>query len=193
MVAFPDPRRRHPFHMHDMILGQPAFVEEALQRTAAADGGSFLGRPRRLVLTGCGTSFHAAMYGARVFHEVMPSVPVLAIHAYDLAFGSSVPADATVLGVSHSGSTPTTNRSEEHTSELQSLAYLVCRLLLEKKKTKRSNKRMPATSACRCTIGLTGSGFSGNRKIRQKKGSRFQTSRNAAQSIRASPTAICSS
>src|SRR2546425_1017236 len=29
-----------------------------------------------------------------------------------------------------------TQRSEEHTSELQSLAYLVCRLLLEKKKTK---------------------------------------------------------
>src|SRR2546425_7842782 len=29
-------------------------------------------------------------------------------------------------------------RSEEHTSELQSLAYLVCRLLLEKKK-KRQN------------------------------------------------------
>src|SRR5687767_15561429 len=27
-----------------------------------------------------------------------------------------------------------TERSEEHTSELQSLAYLVCRLLLEKKK-----------------------------------------------------------
>src|SRR2546425_7597229 len=31
--------------------------------------------------------------------------------------------------------TPTCGRSEEHTSELQSLAYLVCRLLLEKKKT----------------------------------------------------------
>src|SRR2546425_9510308 len=30
-------------------------------------------------------------------------------------------------------------RSEEHTSELQSLAYLVCRLLLEKKK-KKNNK-----------------------------------------------------
>src|SRR2546425_7558338 len=30
--------------------------------------------------------------------------------------------------------TGTGNRSEEHTSELQSLAYLVCRLLLEKKK-----------------------------------------------------------
>src|SRR5687767_15617152 len=31
------------------------------------------------------------------------------------------------------------HRSEEHTSELQSLAYLVCRLLLEKKKKKKTN------------------------------------------------------
>src|SRR2546422_8479052 len=110
MVAFLDPRRRHPFHMHDMILGQPAFVAEALRRTSEADGSSFLGRPRRLVLTGCGTSFHAAMYGARVFQEVMPSVPVLAIHAYDLAFGSSVPANARVLVGTHGGAQPTPNR-----------------------------------------------------------------------------------
>src|SRR5687767_15176291 len=33
-----------------------------------------------------------------------------------------------------------TARSEEHTSELQSLAYLVCRLLLEKKKKKKLRK-----------------------------------------------------
>src|SRR5205823_15080556 len=32
-------------------------------------------------------------------------------------------------------STTSCHRSEEHTSELQSLAYLVCRLLLEKKNT----------------------------------------------------------
>src|SRR3989441_7477918 len=32
---------------------------------------------------------------------------------------------------------PWEKRSEEHTSELQSLAYLVCRLLLEKKKIGR--------------------------------------------------------
>src|SRR2546423_8955882 len=32
------------------------------------------------------------------------------------------------------GVLPNRIRSEEHTSELQSLAYLVCRLLLEKKK-----------------------------------------------------------
>src|SRR5687767_15645094 len=39
-------------------------------------------------------------------------------------------------------------RSEEHTSELQSLAYLVCRLLLEKKNimsTHYTDTTMPAT------------------------------------------------
>src|SRR2546425_9637056 len=36
-------------------------------------------------------------------------------------------------------------RSEEHTSELQSLAYLVCRLLLEKKKNKNIQERWPHT------------------------------------------------
>src|SRR3989475_8086776 len=35
-------------------------------------------------------------------------------------------------------------RSEEHTSELQSQSNLVCRLLLEKKKTKRSKLEIPA-------------------------------------------------
>src|SRR2546425_7402677 len=33
------------------------------------------------------------------------------------------------------------HRSEEHTSELQSLAYLVCRLLLEKKKKVTNNNK----------------------------------------------------
>src|SRR2546425_6744540 len=41
-------------------------------------------------------------------------------------------------------------RSEEHTSELQSLAYLVCRLLLEKKKKK--NKLRNKVDASRTEI-----------------------------------------
>src|SRR2546425_8326402 len=36
------------------------------------------------------------------------------------------------------GGLPVDVRSEEHTSELQSLAYLVCRLLLEKKKKNKT-------------------------------------------------------
>src|SRR2546425_9474024 len=43
------------------------------------------------------------------------------------AVGTSEPAARKIRGIV---------RSEEHTSELQSLAYLVCRLLLEKKKIK---------------------------------------------------------
>src|SRR2546425_8113000 len=39
------------------------------------------------------------------------------------------------------------NRSEEHTSELQSLAYLVCRLLLEKKKQHRIPDHHPQDTA----------------------------------------------
>src|SRR5205823_14988326 len=37
-------------------------------------------------------------------------------------------------------------RSEEHTSELQSLAYLVCRLLLEKKKPRQNPTHISTTT-----------------------------------------------
>src|SRR2546422_3464816 len=39
----------------------------------------------------------------------------------------------------YSTSKPSNVRSEEHTSELQSRLHLVCRLLLEKKKKKKTN------------------------------------------------------
>src|SRR2546425_5123439 len=46
-----------------------------------------------------------------------------------------VPGDVTLQRLTPSGEAVRWRvRSEEHTSELQSLAYLVCRLLLEKKK-----------------------------------------------------------
>src|SRR5687767_15632582 len=45
------------------------------------------------------------------------------------------------LSLETSGEKSLSPRSEEHTSELQSLAYLVCRLLLEKKKKKKKKKK----------------------------------------------------
>src|SRR2546430_10313707 len=43
------------------------------------------------------------------------------------------------------------DRSEEHTSELQSQSNLVCRLLLEKKKRTRSSQQATAPSnSCAC-------------------------------------------
>ena len=111
MVRFPDPRKGPPYHMHDMILSQPEFVKETLGRVRPSDA-SLLGDPRALMLTGCGTSFHAAMYGAAVLQEVYGSeIPVRSVHAYDILHGANIPKDATVLGVSHSGATSTTNRA----------------------------------------------------------------------------------
>src|SRR5262245_63381698 len=47
-------------------------------------------------------------------------------------------------------------RSEEHTSELQSLRHLVCRLLLEKKKTTKNNKaRASDHNNSTITVGTT--------------------------------------
>src|SRR3989449_9356593 len=53
-------------------------------------------------------------------------LPVLTVIALEFAF---------LMG----GLVVTEQRSEEHTSELQSRLHLVCRLLLEKKKTPRTN------------------------------------------------------
>src|SRR2546423_13930932 len=62
---------------------------------------------------------------------------------YTLSLHDALPISAAMLGVIVWIPIPISarckwpnfrNRSEEHTSELQSLAYLVCRLLLEKKK-----------------------------------------------------------
>ncbi len=52
MVRFSSPRTRHPFHMYDMIRGQPAFVRETLERRGAADLRPFLGPRRDLIVTG---------------------------------------------------------------------------------------------------------------------------------------------
>src|SRR2546425_2289751 len=49
--------------------------------------------------------------------------------------------DKVMLGLERKSMVLTDERSEEHTSELQSLAYLVCRLLLEKKKHKKENEK----------------------------------------------------
>src|SRR2546430_14446841 len=48
---------------------------------------------------------------------------------------------ATALRAPSISSLASTYRSEEHTSELQSQSNLVCRLLLEKKKTKTARKK----------------------------------------------------
>src|SRR2546425_6874707 len=59
----------------------------------------------------------------------------------DCSSGQTVPHQKPVYGRMYQAPfSDWVRRSEEHTSELQSLAYLVCRLLLEKKKKKEVKK-----------------------------------------------------
>src|SRR3712207_7764494 len=57
--------------------------------------------------------------------------PLVHEEGAELEVGSTVPSIDPEISM----------RSEEHTSELQSRQYLVCRLLLEKKKKTKMNKR----------------------------------------------------
>src|SRR5205823_13349510 len=60
-------------------------------------------------------------------HDALPISQILSGPAISPAWGAQ--CNSALRARSNQGA-----RSEEHTSELQSLAYLVCRLLLEKKK-----------------------------------------------------------
>ena len=72
------------------------------------------------------------------------------IHFNDIRIDRKDPEDIVAMGISHVPEwrrifpelTVYENRSEEHTSELQSLVNLVCRLLLEKKKNKTKKNKI---------------------------------------------------
>src|SRR5438093_4208644 len=57
-----------------------------------------------------------------------------AAHAADRVRPRRGPPQSSARAKTRAGDVPDRSRSEEHTSELQSLTNLVCRLLLEKKK-----------------------------------------------------------
>src|SRR5437870_8756338 len=59
---------------------------------------------------------------------------------------SESPAAGRAAAVSVARCLAAGDRSEEHTSELQSRGHLVCRLLLEKKKKKKNQQRMTGES-----------------------------------------------
>src|SRR2546429_3768839 len=63
-----------------------------------------------------------------------------------VSFVSTCRASAPRLSRPDSGSERRRRRSEEHTSELQSRLHLVCRLLLEKKKTNHSRDSTSASA-----------------------------------------------
>src|SRR3712207_7953658 len=97
-----------------------------------------LRRPPRSTLFPYTTLFRSAEalvdVGARVTNMVVHDSGVLRFVRILLMGGEDVTAALVrALEIDHD----TAERSEEHTSELQSRQYLVCRLLLEKKKKEK--------------------------------------------------------
>src|SRR5436305_7826801 len=73
--------------------------------------------------------------------EIYPLSPTR--RSSDLCSRPSCPGGAPPrAGFPPTGGSPPPTRSEEHTSELQSRPHLVCRLLLEKKKTTIRHSRL---------------------------------------------------
>src|SRR3712207_7543121 len=68
-------------------------------------------------------------------HHGQPGGGVRQVHGGDRHRSGSPRGDDATFCAGLSGTSSPATRSEEHTSELQSRQYLVCRLLLEKKKT----------------------------------------------------------
>src|SRR5438477_5737652 len=73
---------------------------------------------------------------SRIFQSVHPSAPELKSLIIERPYASPRLQRPYAVESKFAG-VPSVNRSEEHTSELQSHVNLVCRLLLEKKKRKK--------------------------------------------------------
>src|SRR3712207_7644348 len=73
------------------------------------------------------------------YEEALAAATAASAYRWDLTFRNWSLAELVEAGVR----TQQTERSEEHTSELQSRQYLVCRLLLEKKNTTITTPAFP--------------------------------------------------
>src|SRR3712207_7539578 len=91
-------------------------------------------RPPRSTLFPYTTLFRS-MANFALLRAVGSAISGSSEHGVILKRGFAATVEEWMLAAEYITSAGGDNRSEEHTSELQSRQYLVCRLLLEKKKT----------------------------------------------------------
>src|SRR3712207_8151665 len=97
-------------------------------------------RPPRSTLFPYTTLFRSCWAFVEFFRAVPLLLLIIYIY-YAVGTGDGIgPLWSVVVGLALYNGAVLAERSEEHTSELQSRQYLVCRLLLEKKKKKKYNQ-----------------------------------------------------
>ena len=106
-TSVPAPRAGHPYHMHDAIYAQPGALrlvgrgnEAALDAAAAT-----LSKAAHVVLTGTGSSWHAALVGTLLFARVgRLGSRVRAAFGGEVAdYGLPREAGTALLGITHRG------------------------------------------------------------------------------------------
>lgn len=118
----PTPSRRAgpPYHMTHMIAAEPGLARRLISRLngpgpaadlAAAIRGT-IAAGDQVVLTGCGTSEHAALAGVEILREAagaagLRAAAITSTQAFELSLDP--PAHGLVIGVSHEGATRATN------------------------------------------------------------------------------------
>src|SRR5437879_8240042 len=110
-------------------------------------------------MSSCSTLFSLFFFYWSCAHRDLPSFPTRRSSDLRVRLGRGArprrprPDADRARGHAHVRPCPSRRRSEEHTSELQSPMYLVCRLLLEKKKKKnKQNKKRQKTTIKKTTI-----------------------------------------
>jgi fructoselysine-6-P-deglycase FrlB-like protein len=127
----PSRRAEPPFHMTDMIEAEPWIAGRILERqeavgSAAAELGRAIRRTIRsgepIILTGCGTSEHAAYGAAEILRDAVRAADIrsagqatrhepYAAQAFEVALDP--PPTGLVIGISHEGGTAATNAALE--------------------------------------------------------------------------------
>src|SRR3712207_7114446 len=96
-------------------------------------------RPPRSTLFPYTTLFRSAVtYVSPQYETILGYPPESQVIDEEHWLGTIHPEDRERVLAEEARTDETGERSEEHTSELQSRQYLVCRLLLEKKKTRHT-------------------------------------------------------
>jgi glucosamine--fructose-6-phosphate aminotransferase (isomerizing) len=104
MSETPELREGPPWAMEDMILAQPALVGPIFASPEAAEAAEWIRETETVVVTGCGTSEHAAMAGAAL----------LGARARDAFEASLDPQSGGVLiAISHEAGTPATRAASK--------------------------------------------------------------------------------
>src|SRR5438034_5589784 len=96
---------------------------------------SIIRRPPRSTLFPYTTLFRSGLEGGK------PRLVGIRVGDLSSSRGRDGPAEGALATIDRFEGYPESERSEEHTSELQSHSDLVCRLLLEKKKKKNKKKK----------------------------------------------------